>query len=38
VAVGHYRQHRLCAASEIPVLHADSDLDLLIRAPMPLTG
>ena len=25
-------------ASEIPVLHADSDLDLLIRAPMPLTG
>jgi len=24
-------------ATEIPVLHADSDLDLLIRAPQPLT-
>ncbi|WP_434640877.1 malonate decarboxylase holo-ACP synthase [Klebsiella sp. I138] len=24
-------------ATEIPVLHADSDLDLVIRAPMPLT-
>ncbi len=31
------RQHRLCAMTGIPAIHADSDLDSLIRAPQPIS-
>ena len=34
--LGRHRQYRLRAGNRIPVLHAASDLDLLIRAPQPL--